>query len=81
MISLAEGDVVVVKINGQTASKRTRNRVKENGPKFEFVKIALTHQTLALQGGRAVFLKSRTTNWIGWLPEREIVVSRSVTTT
>lgn len=76
MISLVEGDAILVRINGQTASKRTRNRVKENGPEFIFERSGMTYNSIALGNGRAVLLKSRSTNWRGWLPEREIVVSR-----
>lgn len=76
MISLVEGDVVVVDVDVRTASKRTRNRVKENGPEFEFVKFGQTYVTIALGNSRAALLKSRTTRWVGWLPEREIVLKK-----
>lgn len=76
MIELRENDVIVVKTNGQTASKRTRNRVKENGPVFTFVKIGVIHMT---EAGRAcALLRSTTTKWVGWLPVSEIVISRQM---
>lgn len=75
MIPLEPGDAVMVKINGQAASLRTRNRVKENGPEFIVKKVGAAHLSL---GGvtPAVLLESRTTKWVGWLPKKEIVVSR-----
>ena len=76
MIQLEPGDSVMVKINGQTASKRTRNRVKENGPEFIVQKIGSAHLQL---GGvtPAILFASATTKWVGWLPKSEIVVSRT----
>lgn len=63
--------LVEVVINGQTASKRTRNRVREAGPLFELVKSA-TPRALGEDG---VLLRSQTTGWFGWLPVREIKLS------
>lgn len=68
----ATGDTVAVRINGQSASKRTRSRVKENGPLFEIVKMGAERQKMRTS---AVLLQSKTTNWLGWLPTKEIVVS------
>ncbi len=76
MIELKVDDAIVVKTNGQTASKRTRNRVKENGPLFTFVKADIIHTTDA--GRHCVLLRSTTTKWLGWLPVNEIVVSRQL---
>jgi hypothetical protein len=76
MIELKADDQIVVKTNGQTASKRTRNRVKENGPLFTFVKADIIHTTDA--GRHCVLLRSTTTKWLGWLPVNEIVVSRQM---
>jgi hypothetical protein len=76
MIELKVDDAIVVKTNGQTASKRTRNRVKENGPLFTFVKADIIHTTDA--GRHCVLLRSTTTKWLGWLPVNEIVVSRQM---
>ena len=76
MIELKADDAIVVKTNGQTASKRTRNRVKENGPRFTFVKAGIIHVTEA--GRHCVLLRAAETAWVGWLPVDEIVVSRQV---
>ena len=76
MIELKVDDAIVVKTNGQIASKRTRNRVKENGPLFTFVKADIIHTTDA--GRHCVLLRSTTTKWLGWLPVNEIVVSRQM---
>lgn len=56
--------VIKLRINPNTASKRTRNRVKESGPEFELFK------NDARSG--EVLLRSRKTGWFGWLPLREI---------
>ena len=78
MIALEIGDTIVVKINGQTASKRTRNRVKENGPTFVVTKIDSVSLFPHIgQHVNAVLVSSTTTNWTGWFPAEEIVVSRT----
>jgi len=63
---------VVVAINGQTASKRTRQRVKQGGPDFIQVipQISKPHRT------DEVLLRSTKTGWFGWLPLREILIRR-----
>ena len=58
--------VVTIKINGQLASKRTRNRIKENGPDFELKDNSnRKDQTL---------LKSINGGWFGWLPNNEFLI-------
>lgn len=62
--------VVTIKINGQTASKRTRNRIKENGPDFELKDSSnRNNQTL---------LKSINGGWFGWLPDNEFVIVKTL---
>jgi len=75
VISLKFGDAVSVRIHGGKASKRTRNRVKENGPKFMFE----AHGQMKFDGSvePAVLFKSLSTKWVGWLPAEEIIVSRA----
>jgi hypothetical protein len=58
--------ILTIKKNGQTASLRTRNRVNDNGPEFQFI------ENLNRPG--SILLKSIKTNWLGWLPENEIVI-------
>ena len=58
--------ILTINKNGQTASLRTRNRVNDNGPEFEFI------ENLNRPG--SILLKSTKTNWLGWLPENEIVI-------
>jgi hypothetical protein len=58
--------ILTIKKNGQTASLRTRNRVNDNGPEFQFI------ENLNRPG--SILLKSTKTNWLGWLPENEIVI-------
>lgn len=44
------------------ASKRTKNRVRENGPEFMMEKMTQDQ----------ILLHSKSTDWIGWLPKSEI---------
>jgi len=50
------------------ASKRTRNRIRENGPTFTFVKKGRP----ASLTGDGVLLRSKRTGWFGWLPLEEV---------
>jgi hypothetical protein len=59
---------VFITINGQTASKRTRNRVKEHGP--EFFMIPNPNRV------NQVLLKSINNKWFGWLPLDEIKIKK-----
>lgn len=61
---------VFVKAN-DSASKRTKNRVRENGP-FFICESEITE--LPLFGGDSIFLKSKKTNWSGWIPVNEITM-------
>lgn len=58
--------IVTIKTNGQTASKRTRNRIKENGPEFEI--IANTNRK------NETLLRSINSRWLGWLPNNEFII-------
>ena len=58
--------ILTINKNGQTASLRTRNRVNDNGPEFEFI------ENQNRPG--SILLKSTKTNWLGWLPKNEIVI-------
>ena len=60
--------ILIIKKNGQTASLRTRNRVNDNGPDFEFIENS--------NRPGSILLKSLKTNWLGWLPENEIIISK-----
>ena len=60
--------ILIVKKNGQTASLRTRNRINDNGPDFEFIENS--------NRPGSILLKSLKTNWLGWLPENEIIISK-----
>lgn len=63
---------VIVAINGQTASKRTRQRVKQGGPDF----IQVIPQTSKPHRTDQVLLRSTKTGWFGWLPLSEISIRR-----
>lgn len=54
-----------VKINPNTATKRTRKRVKECGPEFDF----FDNKNRA----DSILLRSPKTGWFGWLPLNEVV--------
>jgi len=58
--------ILTINKNGQTASLRTRNRINDNGPDFEFIENS--------NRPGSVLLKSLKTNWFGWLPQNEIVI-------
>ena len=60
--------ILTIKKNGQTASGRTRNRINEAGPDFELV--ANSNRP------GSILLKSLKTNWFGWLPENEIIITK-----
>jgi hypothetical protein len=53
-----------IKIDPNKAKVRTRRRVKENGPLFEFFEN--TKRT------DSILLRSPKTGWMGWLPLDEI---------
>ena len=69
-------NIVVVKINGQTSSLRTRNRVKQNGPLFVLINDSTKNSKRLDQ----VLLQSITTNWFGWLKTSEIIISPNMKT-
>ena len=56
-----------------SASVRTKNRLRENGPKFRMV--ATTCNPLFRQDGR-VWMLFETDTWLGWLPIEEINISK-----
>lgn len=60
--------IITINKNGQTASLRTRNRINDNGPDFEFIENS--------NRPGSILLKSLKTNWLGWLPENEIIISK-----
>jgi|694.fasta_scaffold06631_23 hypothetical protein len=60
--------ILTIKKNGQTASLRTRNRINDNGPDFESIENP--------NRPGSILLKSLKTNWLGWLPENEIIISK-----
>jgi len=63
--SLGEKDAILhVWVNSNAASKRTRKRIKECGPLFEFIKNE--------NRDGEILLRSEKTGWFGWLPLREI---------
>jgi hypothetical protein len=66
---VTEPTEVLVVINGATASKRTRNRVREHGPRFVYVPNKNRADQILLKGvdGKG---------WNGWLPLWEIKVHR-----
>lgn len=60
--------ILTIKKNGQTASGRTRNRINETGPNFEFIENS--------NRPGSILLKSLKTNWLGWLPKNEIIITK-----
>ncbi|MAI39217.1 hypothetical protein [Alteromonas sp.] len=76
------GDLLRVEAK-QSASRRTKNRIRENGDHFIFMKES---NSVSLFGGGTAFLlraitenasngKGGKENWLGWLPANEVLVS------
>lgn len=70
MMNHQEGDELLVVINGQTASVRTRRLLRQHGPRFILVRRGDE------QRPNQVLLRSLLDGWAGWLPEREIKMMR-----
>jgi hypothetical protein len=51
------------------ATRRTKNRVKENGPEF-------SHEANSNKPGW-ILVRSMRTDWFGWLPTDEIKIEKS----
>lgn len=66
-----DGSEVLVVINGQTASVRTRRLLRTHGPRFVLVRRGVDDRA------KQVLLRSSLGKWTGWLPEREIKVART----
>ena len=54
------------------ASKRTKNRIKENGTEFHSMGQATFQGSGLLQGRECMLFQSPRTDWVGWLPLDEI---------
>lgn len=62
---------VIIKAK-EIATKRTKNRINENGPVFIKKDTCTAHSSLG--NGPAVFVVSKSTKWVGWLPSEEIEI-------
>lgn len=62
--------VVHLKVNSQTASKRTRKCLNNAGPMFELIK---TGQPDSIRHN-SILVRSCSTGWFGWLPLHEVLV-------
>ena len=60
------GEEILITINGQTASKRTRTNVRKSGPRFVFHK----------EENKRILVSSIGRGFNGWLPAREIKIHR-----
>ena len=79
------GDLLQIKPR-QTASRRTKNRIKENGDQFIFMK--KTNSSSLFSSSTAFLLRSilenssdgkgGRENWVGWLPLNEIELEEVV---
>lgn len=63
---MVAGEEILVTINGQTASKRTRTNVRKSGPRFVFHK----------QDNDRILVSSIGRGFSGWLPAKEIKIHR-----
>ncbi len=66
---LTEPTEVIVTINGQTASRRTRNRVREHGDRY----IAFPNNN---RNGQVLLTGLSKPQWNGWLPLNEIHITQ-----
>ena len=84
MDKISLGDLLKVTANG-AASRRTKNRIKENGDQFIFMKKSTS---ISLFGGKTALLLRAISknasngaggreNWVGWLPLNEILIEDS----
>ena len=67
------GDIVELRPT-KGASQRTKNRIRENGPRFNVRQSPRS----VLDLGESVFLDSDKTGWFGWLPLSEVEVAQQV---
>jgi len=51
------------------ATARTKNRIREHGPKFEFQRV---DRPVCAKGESCVLVKSVKTDWLGWIPVKEV---------
>lgn len=61
-------NVIIISSNSN-ASSRTKNRIRENGPEFEFM--ASDPNPVCL-GEPGILVSSVATDWEGWLPVSEV---------
>ena len=66
----------LVKIEANdSASQRTKNRIREHGPMFTIIRKLSSAQCFS--GNPGILVESDSDNWIGWLgwfPESEVTV-------
>jgi hypothetical protein len=55
------------------ASQRTKNRIREHGPVFEWVE---ERRTDLFGGGVCMLVRVISGSWLGWLPKDEIIVKK-----
>ena len=69
-MNLDDAQQVLITINGQTASKRTRNRIRDHGPRFLLTSNTSPHQP------DSVHIFSCSSKWSGWIAKREIIIHK-----
>lgn len=65
---------VINLIAKSNAHMRTKNRVRDNGPVFNFVKEL---DSVDFFEGKAILVESVKTNWFGWLPIEQLEIEES----
>jgi hypothetical protein len=60
-------------IASNSASARTKNRLREHGPRFTETK--RVQSSLVLGNVPAILVHSNRTDWFGWLPINEVTIS------
>jgi hypothetical protein len=68
-----------------SASRRTKNRIREHGPFFFMLDSAKSVQSLSGESGVLVqchgsdsIIPNQESDWFGWLPESEINISKNI---
>lgn len=81
---IAIGSLILVEPT-TSASRRTKNRIREHGPFFFMLDSAKSVQSLSGESGILVqchgsdsIIPNQESDWFGWLPESEINISKNI---
>ncbi len=63
--------LITLKCKTGASSLRTRNRLKEHGPVFEFIKV---RNPECFSGREGILVRSQKTDWLGWIEKNEVSI-------